>query len=570
MQEATGVMTDSSSNSEQFPWLKSYHENVSWDLKSEPYPIQDLMDRGRTKYGDKTFLWFQGRDFSFKEIADLVDKAAKGLQEAGVTKGMRVGLFFPNSPAHVIFYYAILKAGGIVVNYNPTYSVSELEFQVKDSGTEIMVTHDLKLLFEPVEALLASGVLKKAIVCPFSLFLPSLKATLFSLLAGSKVAKIAKSAQADKVLNYTDIINNDGKYQPHEVDVMNDVAVLQYTGGTTGTPKGAMLSHANLSYNVNQAVHWYVDGVEGGERIMTILPLFHVFAMTGIMNFGLAFGSELILIPKFDAKECAQIIDKKKPTLLPGVPTIFIAFLALPNVEKYDFSSLKHCLSGGAPLPVEVYRDFTALSGANMPEGYGLSETSPGAVSIPSDGPREGSIGIPISGTVVSFRDLEDPEKEVPLGERGEICIKGPQVMLGYWNKPEETAKVMQGDFFRTGDVGYMDEDGYIYIVDRIKDLILCSGYNVYPRQIEEAIYEYPNVEEVIVIGIPNQYRGEAPKAFVKMLEGHSATQDEIMTFLKDRLSKIEMPEEIEFKDELPKTAIGKLSKKDLREQLDA
>lgn len=568
MQEATGAMTDSSNDGQQFPWLKSYHEGVKWDLKSEPYPIQDLMDRAKKKYAGKTFLSFLGREFNFDEIADLVDRAAKGLQEIGVTKGMRVGLFFPNSPAHVIFYFAILKAGGIVVNYNPTYSVSELEFQVKDSGTEIMVTHDLKLLFGPVEALLASGTLKRAIICPFATFLPSLKATLFSLLGGSKVSKISKSAQADKVHYYKDIINNDGQYQKHDVDVLNDVAVLQYTGGTTGTPKGAMLSHANLSYNVNQAVHWYVDGVEGGEKIMTILPLFHVFAMTGIMNFGLAFGAELILIPKFDAKECAEIIDKKKPTLLPGVPTIFIAFLALPNVEKYDFSSLKHCLSGGAPLPVEVYRDFTALSGANMPEGYGLSETSPGAVSIPSGGPREGSIGVPISGTIVSFRDLENPEQEVPLGERGEICIKGPQVMLGYWNRPEETAKVMLGDFFRTGDVGYMDKDGYIYIVDRIKDLILCSGYNVYPRQIEEAIYEYPNVEEVIVIGIPNQYRGEAPKAFIKMLDGHTATSEQIMAFLKDKLSKIEMPEEIEFKDELPKTAIGKLSKKDLREQL--
>lgn len=558
-------MPKTSPAAQEYPWLKSYHKDVRWDLTPEPYPIHDLMDRAKKKFSDKICISFLGKDFKYSEICDLVDRAAKGLQQIGVGTGSKVGLMFPNTPAHVIFYFAILKAGGIVVNYNPLYTLPELEYQIKDSGTELMITHDLKLMFNPVETLLEKGVLSRALIVPFSTFLSPVKSLLFSIAKKKELGNIKGSGQREKIHLYKDVINNDGRYQPVPVDVNKDVAVLQYTGGTTGKPKGAMLSHANLSYNVDQAVHWYVDGVPGEEKIMTILPLFHVFGMTGIMNMGIAFGAELILVPKFDPGECAKLIHTKRPTLMPGVPTIFIAFLNHPKIRNYDLSSLKHCLSGGAPLPVEVYREFTELSGANMPEGYGLSETSPGAVSIPSEGPREGSIGIPISGTVVSIRSLDDPNIEMPLGERGELCIKGPQVMLGYWNKPEATAEVMVGDFFRTGDVGYMDEDGYLYIVDRIKDMILCSGYNVYPRQIEEAIYEHPAVEEVTVIGIPNQYRGEAPKAFVKLRDGQSVSSDEMKEFLKERLSKIEMPEEIEFRDELPKTMVGKLSKKELR-----
>ncbi len=556
---------NSTNTGQNFPWVKSYHPDVVWHVNTEPHAIHELMDRAQQRFGKNICTSFLGKEMTYYEVHKLVNQATKGLQKIGVKRGVKVGLMFPNTPAHIIFYYAILKAGGTVVNYNPLYTLSELEYQVKDSETQIMITHDLKIMFEPVEKLLENGSLKQAVVCPFSDFLPSVKSFLFRLLKGKELSKPEQSSQAGKIHIYKNLINNDGRYQPVDIDIVNEPAVLQYTGGTTGRPKGAMLSHSNLSYNVAQSRQWYVEGVEGEEKIITILPLFHVFGMTGIMNFGVSYGAEIILIPKFEVEDVAKLIDKKKPTWMPGVPTIFIAFNNFPKIKNYDLSSLRYCLSGGAPLPVEVRHEFVALSGCQMPEGYGLSETAPGAVMSPSGNIREGTIGVPISGTEVSIRSLDNPEQEMPLGEKGEICIKGPQVMLGYWNKPEETAKVFVGDFFRSGDVGYMDEDGFIYIVDRIKDLILCSGYNVYPRQIEDAIYQHPAVEEVTVIGIPNKYRGEAPKAFIKLREGASLTTDEIMNFLKDRISKIEMPEEIEFREELPKTMIGKLSKKELR-----
>jgi long-chain acyl-CoA synthetase len=302
---------------------------------------------------------------------------------------------------------------------------------------------------------------------------------------------------------------------------------------------------------------------------MAILPFFHVFAMTTIMNRGIANAAMMILLPRFDVDMALKIIRETKPTIMPGVPTLFNALRNHPKLKPEDLKSLRSGISGGAPLPVELKRNFEKEAGVIIVEGYGLSETSPIATCNPLDGPvKEGSIGLPVPRTLISLRSLDDPAQEVPLGEKGEICIAGPQVMKGYWNKPQETEAVFVGEFFRTGDVAVMDEDGFIYIVDRIKDLILCSGYNVYPRRIEEAIYQYPAVEEVSVIGIPDEYRGEAPKAFIKLREGQSATESEIMKFLEPKLSKIEMPAEIEFRDALPKTMIGKLSKKELRAEV--
>ncbi|HZV21210.1 MAG TPA: AMP-binding protein, partial [Hyphomicrobiales bacterium] len=331
--------------------------------------------------------------------------------------------------------------------------------------------------------------------------------------------------------------------------------------------KGAMLSHANLSINVQQSAAWFPGlTVEGEERFFCVIPFFHVFAMTCLMNFAISKGGQMILLPRFELKQALETIKKTRPTIMAGVPTLFNALAKAPDIKNYDLSFLKFCNSGGAPLPLEVKREFEGVSGCKLVEGYGLSETSPVTHINPPDGPiKEGSIGLPVPGTMVSLRELGAPEREVPLGEKGEICISGPQVMKGYWNKPEETAAVFVGNFFRTGDVAYMDEDGFTYIVDRIKDLILSSGFNVYPRRIEEAIYQHPAVEEVIVIGIPHSYRGEAPKAYVKLRANKQATAEEILKFLDPLLSKIEMPAEIEFRDELPKTLVGKLSKKELR-----
>ena len=549
-----------------YPWLASYPEDVNWEIDIEPQPVYGLLDHSAEKFGDNICTDFLGKCLTYKEIHGLTNRVAKGLQSLGIGKGKKVGIFLPNTPTFIIFYYAILKTGATVVNYNPLYTVEELEFQVKDSQTELMVTLDLKILFDKVEALLASDTLPKAVICPFKDLLPGMKSFLFGIFKGKELASPLQSAQKDRLVYFDGLIDNDGQISSPDIDLEGDIALLQYTGGTTGTPKGAMLSHANLSVNVFQVMAWAPEMIEGEERVMGILPFFHVFAMTAVMNYGIGMAAKIILMPKFELNQGLKLIHAQKPTIMPGVPTLYNAMMNHPKLSQYDLSSLKFCISGGAPLPIEVKREFERLTGCQLVEGYGLSETSPVASCNPTRGPvREGSIGLPVPQTIISIRSLEDPLEEVALGEKGELCIYGPQVMKGYWNKPEETENVFAGDFLRTGDVGYMDDEGFTYIVDRLKDLILCSGYNVYPRQIEEAIYQFPAVEEVTVIGIPDEYRGEAPKAFVKLKPGMSASVEDIFEFLKPKLNKIEMPEEIEFRDELPKTMIGKLSKKELR-----
>jgi long-chain acyl-CoA synthetase len=549
-----------------YQWLAHYPKDVDWHQNFTAAPLYELLDSAVAKYGSKTATNFLGKTLTYKEIGQATARAAAGLQKLGIKKGSKVGLLLPNCPTFIIYYFAILKAGGTVVNYNPLYTLEELAFQVKDSETEIMVTLDLKVLFDKVEGLMKAGALKRTIVASFPSLLPGAKSVLFKLFKAKEMAHPSKSEVASSIVSDADVQNNDGKYQRVEIDPVNDVAVLQYTGGTTGTPKGAMLTHANVGINAQQGRAWATNLRPGSERVLAALPFFHVFAMTAVMNFALAQGAELIIMPRFVLGDAMKLIDKTKPSVMPGVPTMFIAMLNHPKLKSFDMSSLKFCLSGGAPLPVDVKQRFESLTGCKLVEAYGLSETSPGATCNPLDGPvKEGSIGQPLPATIISLRDLADPSKEVPLGEKGEICIKGPQVMKGYWKRPEETANQFVGDYLRTGDVGIMDEQGFIFIVDRIKDLIICSGYNVYPRRVEEAIYEHPAVEEVTVIGIKDQYRGEAPKAFIKLKSGMPATEADIRKHLETKLSKIELPAEIEFRDALPKTMIGKLSKKELK-----
>ena len=549
-----------------YQWLTRYPKGVDWNQKLTPAPLYQLLDDAVAKFGSRPCTNFLGKVLTYREIAAMVDRAAAGLQKLGVKKGTKVGLFMPNCPTFIVYYFATLKAGGTVVNYNPLYTLEELTFQVKDSETELMVTLDLKLLFDKVEGLMKAGTLKRAIVASFPALLPGAKSVLYKLFKGKDLAHPTKSPVAANIIADADVRKNDGKYQKQAVDPLNDIAVLQYTGGTTGTPKGAMLTHANVNTNCQQGAAWATNLVPGKERVLAALPFFHVFAMTAVMNFAVANGAEIVIMPRFVLDDAMKLIDKNKPTVMPGVPTMFIAMLNHPKLASFDLSSLKFCLSGGAPLPVDVKQKFEKLTGCKLVEGYGLSEASPSVTCNPIEGPvKEGSIGQPLPGTIVSLRDLADPTKEAPQGEKGEICIKGPQVMKGYWKKPEETANQFAGDYLRTGDVGIMDEEGFIFIVDRIKDLIICSGYNVYPRRIEEAIYEHPAVEEVTVIGINDGYRGEAPKAFIKLRAGAKATEDDIRKHLEPKISKIEMPAEIEFRDALPKTMIGKLSKKELK-----
>ncbi len=566
-QESLASGEDVKDGQGRYFWLRSYPDDVDWNASLTPRPLQSLLIDAASRHGARACTYFMGKTLSFAEIDALSNRVAQGLQQRGVRKGVNVGLLLPNTPAYVIMYYGILKAGGTVVNFNPLYTVEELTKQAKDADLSMMATHDLAVLFPKAEALLTNGSVSGVIVCPFAPFLPFPKSFLFKLLKSKDVSDWRGSPQSKRLISYDALIDNAGRPEPVEIDPDNDIAVLQYTGGTTGIPKGAMLTHANLTVNAQQMDLWASSQLaDGEERIMGVLPFFHVFAMTVVMNFAMTKAATMLLLPRFELVPALKLIRKMRPTLMPGVPTLYNAFMRSPDLRQGDMSSLKFCISGGAALPLEIRLGFERLAGCSLVEGYGLSETSPVATCNPPKGePREGSIGVPLPGTILSIRSLEDPSKEMPLGENGEICIAGPQVMKGYWRQPKETADVMTGEFLRTGDVGYMDVDGYTYIVDRIKDLIICSGFNVYPRVIEEAIYQHPEVEEVTVIGIPDSYRGEAPKAFIKLKQGSSATAQDILDFLEPKLSKIETPAEIEFRDELPKTLIGKLSKKELR-----
>ena len=550
-----------------YPWLTRYPADVNWHQSFKATPLQAILDETARRHGDRPCTNFLGRMMTYREIHAEAEKAAAGLQRLGVRKGTKVGLLLPNSPTFIIYYFAILKVGGVVVNYNPLYTIEELSFQVKDSETELMITLDLKLLFDKVEKLIAAGTLPRAVVGSFPSLLPGAKSVLYRLLKGRDLARPKASPVAAKLAWDVDVRGGGADYTAPAIDPQEDLAVLQYTGGTTGTPKGAMLTHANLSINVQQSLAW-VPGLElGRERVLGGLPFFHVFAMTGVMNFAVAAGFEIVVMPRFILEDAMKLITSTRPTVMSGVPTMFIAMMNHRKLKTFDLSSLKVCLSGGAPLLLETKQQFEKLTGCKVVEAYGLSEASPAVTINPLDGPvKELSIGQPIPGTIVSLRDPAEPTRQVAQGEKGEICIKGPQVMKGYWKRPEATAEQMTADgYLRTGDVATMDAEGFIYIVDRIKDLIICSGYNVYPRNLEEAISKHPAVEEVTVIGIKDAYRGEAPKAFIKLRAGETATAADILKHLEPLLSKIEMPSEIEFRASLPKTLIGKLSKKELK-----
>ncbi|MTW16343.1 AMP-binding protein [Rhodoplanes serenus] len=525
--------------------------------------VSTVLDRTVAAHGDRPAIDFLGRRYTYREVGELVDRAAQGFQQLGVRKGVRVGLCLPNTPYFVVCYYAILKIGGIVVNYNPLYVERELRHQVEDSGTTLMVTLDLRQIYPKVAALLGETCLERVVVCPMSGILPSVKSLLFSVFKRSEVADIPSDLRH---IPFDRLIANEGRPKPVDVDPATDIAVLQYTGGTTGTPKGAMLTHANLTANTEQLVQWVGTIEEGREKMLGVLPFFHVFAMTVVMNVGVRLGCELILVPRFDLDQVLKLIARKKPSFFPGVPTLYTALNnAAATRSGVDLSSLKFCISGGAPLPLEVRMRFESLAGCKLVEGYGLSETSPVVTCNPfGDTPRDGSIGLPLAETVVEIRDPAEPSRVLGPDQKGELCVRGPQVMLGYWRRADDTASTFVDGALRTGDIGYRDRDGYVYLVDRIKDVILCGGYNVYPRIVEEALYRHPEVAEVVVIGIPDEYRGQAPKAFVTLRAGSTATPADLRAFLTDQLSRIEMPKAIEIRDSLPKTMVGKLSKKEL------
>jgi long-chain acyl-CoA synthetase len=552
------------------PWVKSYPPNVRRNAPLDLSSVQNVLEKSAERFGPKPALEFMGKRISYAELDALANRAAAGFQKLGVGPGVHVGLFLPNTPHYVIAFFGVLKAGGAVVNYSPLDALTTLQLKVNDSETDILVTLDLAALYPQAEKLIGSTRLKTLVVGEFAEMTPAPGPVKAQMAAAGMLAEVKRD---DRHVAFRDLIDNDGRYEAHPLgDLADALAVIQYTGGTTGTPKGAMLTHANLTAACSlftEVMTRSEDGWRvGEERVLCILPLFHIYSLTVVMLLGFRLGAELVLHPRFDPASALKDIVEKKITVYMGVPTMHVALLSVPGVEKMDFSLLRLCGSGGAPLPVAVQERFEQVVGRRLTEGWGMTETAPLGTFTPRDGPRKpGSCGVPYPGTEMKFIDVADPEREVKPGERGEICVKGPNVTKGYWKQPQATADSMTKDgFFRTGDVGYMDEDGFVYIVDRTKDMLICGGFNVYPRNIEEAIYQHPSVEEVSVIGVPDAYRGETPKAFVKLKAGAPApTLEEMKAFLKDRLGKHEMIGAMEIRDQLPKTPVGKISKKDLR-----
>ena len=525
-------------------------------------PLPELLEQTVRRSPDAPAIDFLGRRWSYAHLGRLVSRAARGLQGLGVEAGDRVGLCLPNTPYFPIFYFAALKVGAVIVNFNPLYVERELDFQIRDAGVTVMITVDLASVHGKLAKVAPGSGLKTLVVCPFAAALPPVSSALFFL---AKAGDLARWPRRDGLhVSYRSVMADRSAPKPVEIDPHRDVAVIQYTGGTTGQPKGATLTHANLTANCAQVLH-HVGPTTGDQRIAGVLPLFHVFALTSVLNFGIATGAELVLLSRFELAATLKTIAKRRVTNFPAVPTIYNAVNHAPAAMRGDLSSLQYCISGGAPLPAEVKTRFEALTGCRVVEGYGLSETSPVVSTNPLDGPgKAGSVGVLMIGTKVEIRDADDPSRLLSGEDKGEICVRGPQVMRGYWNRPKETEDVLVEGALRTGDVGYIDGDGYLFLVDRKKDLILAGGYNIYPRVIEEALYQHPAVQEATVIGVPDRYRGEAPKAFVMLRADQVTTPDELKAFLADHLNKIEMPREIEIRADLPRTLIGKLSKKEL------
>jgi long-chain acyl-CoA synthetase len=524
-----------------------------------PRLLTDLLDNAVARHGTWPAVDFMGRKWTYCEIGDLSRRAARGLQDLGVRPGTRVGLCLPNTPYYVVCYFAILRIGGVVVNFNPLYTERELEYQVTDSQVAVMIASDLAMSLPKIEPLIGRTTLQRVVVCPIAEVLPAIKRSAYRLL---KRKDIAHEPHDLRFIRFNDLVMRDAAPDPVPRDP-HDLAVLQYTGGTTGTPKGAMLTHANLSANSAQMISHVGHMPERQERTLGVLPMFHVFALTTVLNYSVDTAAEMILLPRFEMKSFLETAKRVKPTQFFGVPTLYAA---LNGVDLHgEFDQVRVCISGGAPLPLEIRQKFEAKTGVRVVEGYGLSEASPIIACNPLEGlVKDNSCGPAFPGTAIEIRDPNNIDKVMKPGERGEVCARGAQVMAGYWNRPAETEATFIYGALRTGDIGYLDEDGYLFLVDRIKDLILCGGYNVYPRIIEDALYEHPSVEEAVVIGIPDPYRGQTPKAFVALHAGDILTEEELLDFLRPRLNKIEMPSQIEFRAHLPKTMVGKLSKKEL------
>lgn len=543
-------------------WRECYNHPVAWDTQFAPLSVPDMLQAMVDQRPLAPLIDFMGRKYSYADVASAARRVAKGLLDLGIRKGDRVGLFLPNVPHYVAAYYGAMMMGAIVVNFSPLYTVEELRYQAEDSGTKLLFTLSAKALLPRAQEVMAQSCIEHLVVGSVAGALPVGKSLYYRFFKADEDAEIPQDDR--NISRFSHLIANDGDAPPILIDPANDIALLQYTGGTTGTPKGAMLTHQNLSSNARQVA--IIDPHRGeNDRIIGVLPLFHVFANTCVLNRTVASGGEMVLLPRFDAEQVMHAIERTRASYMPGVPTMYQAMLDHPAVHHTDFSSLRVCISGGAPMPREVKDRFEHATGARIAEGYGLTESSGVVSANPYEGANKaGTIGQPVPGTRVKLLNREDPTREAEPGEPGELAFAGPQTMKGYWQRPEATAEILENGYLRTGDVATIDADGYIRIVDRIKDMITVGGFKVFPSQVEQVLYRHPAVKEALVIGIPDSYRGESPKAFVALAEGATASGAELKAWLNPQLGKHEQVVAVEIRESLPKTLVGKLSRKEL------
>ncbi len=544
-------------------WRSDYQHPGTWERTFSPLTLPDMLALSVARSPGAIVADFLGTAISYRQLGGWVDRFAAAMLALGVKKGDRIGLFLPNVPDYLIGYYGALKAGAIVVNMSPLYTVDELAHQLDDSGTRIVVTIDVPQLYTNAQTLMTRGAIDRLIVGSLGGWLPPIKRTLFKLFKRAEIAKVpAGNPNISRMMPL--IAGASPLTAAVSIDPERDIALIQYTGGTTGTPKGAMLSHQNMTANARQVDA--IDPHEGNDdRIVGALPFFHVFANTCVLNRTIFAGGMIAMLPRFEAGAVLKTIARIKATALPGVPTMYQALLDHRNVDKTDFSSLRVCISGGAPLAGEVKAKFEAQTGAKVVEGYGLTESAGVVACNPYQGlNKTGTIGQPVPGTTVRLVDREDPTKPAPDGEPGEIILTGPQMMQGYWGRPETGNANFIDGAVRTGDVGVIDGDGYIRIVDRLKDMIAVGGFKVFPSVIEKHLYAHAAVKEAIVIGIPDAYLGERPKAFVTLQTGAVIDADALLSWLNPQLGKHERVGSIEIRAELPKTLVGKLSRKEL------
>ncbi|MGF1549429.1 MAG: long-chain fatty acid--CoA ligase [Sphingomonadaceae bacterium] len=546
------------------PWQNDYRHPGQWERQFAPLSLPEMFMRSAEREPKAPLIDFMGRVYSYEETRDGVRRVAAGLAALGIGKGDRVGLFLPNVPHYVAAYYGALRLGAIVVNFSPLYTVEELTQQVEDSGTRILFTISATALLPKAIEVMDRTSLERLVVGSIAGALPRGKSFFYRLFRRGDIS----SRKGDKrIVAFSKLIDNDGEGAEARIDPERDIALIQYTGGTTGTPKGATLTHQNLTANARQTQA--IDPRPDAEdRIVGVLPLFHVFANTCVLNRTVLRGGEIVMLPRFDAAATLDAVARTRATSLPGVPTMYQALLDHPRLARADISSLRVCISGGAPLPEAVKQRFENVTGARLVEGYGLSESS-GVVSCnPYEAlNKPGTIGQPIPGTHVRLADKENPSRPAPEGEPGEILVWGPQIMRGYWNRPEADARAFVEGWLRTGDVGLIDEDGYIRIVDRLKDMIAVSGYKVFPSQVEHVLYGHEAVREAIVLGVPDDYAGERPKAFVTLADRAETSGEALAKWLNERVGKHEKVVGVEIRDSLPKTLVGKLSRKELAEE---